>query len=256
MTQPQNARKQRARPAARKGGGRNNSSNNGPGNRSENRSRGNPKQLLEKYKNQAREALQAGDRVGAEYFFQFADHYQRLVNEMPAANPNRGSDNNRGDNNRGGNNENGDSNNNRNRRDHGRRRPDQNGARHANAAPKPESDVAQDTDKAPEQSAKVHEQPVPVAKEKPAVAKPVVSDGAKEAAVQEKPKRRPRAKKADKVDPADAPQPTEVHPELNLDADKAEVVEKPKRKAPVRRKRTVKADVETAKTPPKGDEAA
>ncbi|MCJ9430446.1 DUF4167 domain-containing protein [Kordiimonas marina] len=80
MKQAQNARKQRARPSSRKGG-----SNKGgnPGNaRSENRVRGNPKQLLEKYKNQAREAKQAGDRVLAEYYYQFADHYQRVVNDM------------------------------------------------------------------------------------------------------------------------------------------------------------------------------
>ena len=44
--------------------------------------RGNPKQLLEKYKNQAREATQAGDRVMTEYYLQFADHYQRVINEM------------------------------------------------------------------------------------------------------------------------------------------------------------------------------
>ena len=82
MKQAQNARKQRGRSAPRKGG-RNNSG--GGGNRTENRSRGNPKQLLEKYKNQAADALRAGDRVSAEYFFQFADHYQRVVNEMQPA---------------------------------------------------------------------------------------------------------------------------------------------------------------------------
>lgn len=78
MKQAQNARKQRGRPAQRKGG----RSNNNGGNRFDNRARGNPKQLLEKYKTQARDMLQAGDRVNAEYFLQFADHYQRLVNEQ------------------------------------------------------------------------------------------------------------------------------------------------------------------------------
>jgi len=84
MKQAQNARKQRARTSPRKGG-----SNKGgnPGNaRNENRVRGNPKQLLEKYKNQAREAKQAGDRVLAEYYYQFADHYQRVLNEMRGPN--------------------------------------------------------------------------------------------------------------------------------------------------------------------------
>ncbi|MBV1900067.1 MAG: DUF4167 domain-containing protein [Kordiimonadaceae bacterium] len=85
MKQAQNARKQRSRTAPRKGGGRNNNGSGGGGNnRSDNRSRGNPKQLLEKYKTQARDALQAGEPVNAEYFFQFADHYQRVVNEMQA----------------------------------------------------------------------------------------------------------------------------------------------------------------------------
>ena len=80
MKQAQNARKQRGRPAPRKGG--RNGGGGGGGNRSENRPRGNPKQLLEKYKTQARDALQAGDRVNAEYYLQFADHYQRVVNEQ------------------------------------------------------------------------------------------------------------------------------------------------------------------------------
>ncbi|MBO6504059.1 MAG: DUF4167 domain-containing protein [Kordiimonadaceae bacterium] len=77
MKQAQNARKQRGRSNARQ----NNRSGN-QGNRSEQKVRGNPKQLIEKYKNQAREALQAGDRTQAEYFFQFADHYYRVMSEM------------------------------------------------------------------------------------------------------------------------------------------------------------------------------
>lgn len=76
MKQAQNARKQRGRPSSRQGG-----KSAGSGNRSEQKIRGNPKQLVEKYKNQAREALQAGDRTQAEYFFQFADHYYRVSNE-------------------------------------------------------------------------------------------------------------------------------------------------------------------------------
>lgn len=76
MKQAQNARKQRGRPSARQNG-----KAGGQGNRSEQKVRGNPKQLVEKYKNQAREALQAGDRTQAEYFLQFADHYYRVLNE-------------------------------------------------------------------------------------------------------------------------------------------------------------------------------
>ncbi|BBD99436.1 DUF4167 domain-containing protein [Sphingobium amiense] len=76
------------RQAGRRNRGRNN--NNGrpngnnrgggdSGNRIDNRSRGNAAQLLEKYKNMARDAQMAGDRVNAEYYFQFADHYFRVL---------------------------------------------------------------------------------------------------------------------------------------------------------------------------------
>lgn len=51
------------------------------GNRQDNRQRGNAAQLLEKYKNMARDAQLAGDRVQSEYFLQFADHYFRVLDE-------------------------------------------------------------------------------------------------------------------------------------------------------------------------------
>ncbi len=51
------------------------------GNRQDNRQRGNAAQLLEKYKNMARDAQLAGDRVQAEYYLQFADHYFRVLGE-------------------------------------------------------------------------------------------------------------------------------------------------------------------------------
>jgi hypothetical protein len=55
------------------------------GNRSmEPRQRGNAVQLLEKYNNLAREAHQQGERVQAEYYMQYADHYHRVVAEMRA----------------------------------------------------------------------------------------------------------------------------------------------------------------------------
>mgnify|MGYP002783766197 CR=1 FL=1 len=38
-------------------------------------------QLFDKYTNMAREALSAGDRVAAEFHYQYADHYLRLMNE-------------------------------------------------------------------------------------------------------------------------------------------------------------------------------
>ena len=52
-----------------------------PGNRQDNRQRGNAAQLLEKYKSMARDAQLAGDRVQTEYYLQFADHYFRVLSE-------------------------------------------------------------------------------------------------------------------------------------------------------------------------------
>ena len=54
------------------------------GNRIDSRQRGNASQLLEKYKNLARDAQTQGDRVTAEYYLQFADHYFRVLNEHRA----------------------------------------------------------------------------------------------------------------------------------------------------------------------------
>jgi hypothetical protein len=56
--------------------------NQGAGNRLEVRVRGNANQLLEKYKQLARDAHQSGDRVAAEYYLQHADHYFRVLNDV------------------------------------------------------------------------------------------------------------------------------------------------------------------------------
>jgi len=68
-----------------------------PGNRQDNRQRGNAAQLLEKYKSMARDAQLAGDRVQTEYFLQFADHYFRVLGESRSRfeeqNPGRQRDN-------------------------------------------------------------------------------------------------------------------------------------------------------------------
>src|SRR3546814_99364 len=50
-----------------------------PTRRSSDLARGNAAQLLEKYKNMARDSQMAGDRVNAEYYLQFADHYFRVL---------------------------------------------------------------------------------------------------------------------------------------------------------------------------------
>jgi hypothetical protein len=55
-----------------------------PGNRQDNRQRGNAAQLLEKYKSLARDSQLAGDRVQTEYYLQYADHYFRVLGENRA----------------------------------------------------------------------------------------------------------------------------------------------------------------------------
>src|SRR5215217_1035070 len=57
---------------------------NSPGNRQDNRQRGNAAQLLEKYKSMARDSQLAGDRVQTEYYLQYADHYFRVLGESRA----------------------------------------------------------------------------------------------------------------------------------------------------------------------------
>lgn len=53
-----------------------------PGNnRQDTRQRGNATQLLEKYKNMARDAQLGGDRVQSEYYLQYAEHYFRMLGE-------------------------------------------------------------------------------------------------------------------------------------------------------------------------------
>jgi hypothetical protein len=75
----------------RRGRGNNNSNSNRPQsnnnnrngfdyqNRIDNRARGNASQMLEKYKKLAADAQHNDDRVNAEYYLQFADHYFRVL---------------------------------------------------------------------------------------------------------------------------------------------------------------------------------
>jgi Domain of unknown function (DUF4167) len=67
-----------------RGGGPRSPNQPSPGNRQENRSRGNAAQLLEKYKSLARDAQLQGDRVQSESYLQFAEHYFRVLNESRA----------------------------------------------------------------------------------------------------------------------------------------------------------------------------
>ncbi|WP_020400564.1 DUF4167 domain-containing protein [Kordiimonas gwangyangensis] len=232
MKQAQNARKQRGRSPARKGGGK----PGGQGNaRNEPKVRGNPKQLLEKYKNQAREAKQAGDRVMAEYYYQFADHYQRVLNDMRGPNSYVESDDDdyEIDGNRDGNQEargEGRGNDNRGEGRDGRgegrgenRRGRNRGGRQG----------GRDNDDAPADANSAQE-----------------SDGESN---EERPRRgrgrNPRRGAEAAVDPAKSEQPVEVHPELDLDGTVAAPEggsddEKPKRRratSATPRKRTPRA---------------
>lgn len=65
----------------RRGRGNRNQGNGGGGqsNRIDSRARGNAPQLLDKYKKLAEDAHRNGDRVQAEYYLQFADHYFRVI---------------------------------------------------------------------------------------------------------------------------------------------------------------------------------
>ena len=58
--------------------------NQDQGNRIDSRARGNAAQLLEKYRNMARDAQLSGDRVMTEYYLQFADHYFRVLSDARA----------------------------------------------------------------------------------------------------------------------------------------------------------------------------
>ena len=47
-----------------------------------NRNKGNVSQLYQKYLKLAKEASSTGDRIQTEYYFQFADHYSRVMVEL------------------------------------------------------------------------------------------------------------------------------------------------------------------------------
>lgn len=76
----------------RRGGGHNGGNNrtqvfdsNGP----EVRIRGTAFQICEKYQALAKDAASSGDRVLAESYLQHAEHYQRIISEWNAQNPQR-----------------------------------------------------------------------------------------------------------------------------------------------------------------------
>ena len=71
-----NTNRRRGRGNRQQGGGNQN--------RIDSRARGNAPQMFDKYKKLAQDAAHNGDRVQAEYFLQFADHYFRVIADNKA----------------------------------------------------------------------------------------------------------------------------------------------------------------------------
>ncbi len=76
MNNNRNNNRRRGRGNRQQGGGNQN--------RVDSRARGNAPQLLDKYKKLAQDAAHNGDRVQAEYYLQFADHYFRVLADNKA----------------------------------------------------------------------------------------------------------------------------------------------------------------------------
>ena len=79
---PGSNRRPRTRPnninnnSSKRQGGKSSYDSNGP----DGKVRGTAQQVLEKYQALGRDATSAGDRISAEAYFQFAEHYYRVVN--------------------------------------------------------------------------------------------------------------------------------------------------------------------------------
>ena len=65
----------------RRGRGNRSQSGGNQVNRIDSRARGNAPQMLDKFKKLAQDAQHNGDRVQAEYYLQFADHYFRVISD-------------------------------------------------------------------------------------------------------------------------------------------------------------------------------
>ena len=78
MRQGQNKNRMRGRGNGRKGGNPRNQSFESNG--LDVKVRGNAQQVVEKYLTLARDASSAGDRINAESYYQFAEHYYRVMN--------------------------------------------------------------------------------------------------------------------------------------------------------------------------------
>ena len=77
MNNNRNTNRRRGRGNRQQGGGN-------QMNRIDSRARGNAPQMLDKFKKLAQDAQHNGDRVQAEYYLQFADHYFRVISDNKA----------------------------------------------------------------------------------------------------------------------------------------------------------------------------
>jgi hypothetical protein len=87
MRQGSNGRRPRGRPHRKQHGSaprHNNFESSGP----DGRIRGNAHQVYEKYVGLALDALSSGDRVAAENYYQYAEHYYRVLNARTDPQPN------------------------------------------------------------------------------------------------------------------------------------------------------------------------
>ncbi len=83
MKQETNPRRGRNRNTGKRNPNQNSRSRNYENSGSENKVRGSSQQILDKYLALARDASLAGDRIAAEGYHQYAEHYFRLLNPEP-----------------------------------------------------------------------------------------------------------------------------------------------------------------------------
>jgi hypothetical protein len=92
MNQSPNSRRGRGRNSGKRNSNQNSRSRNYDGSNADNKIRGSAQQILDKYQALAHDAALAGDRIAAEGFHQYAEHYFRILN------PEKGDDEGRNEN--------------------------------------------------------------------------------------------------------------------------------------------------------------
>jgi hypothetical protein len=80
MNQSPNPRRGRGRNSGKRNSNQNSRNRNYDGSNSDNKIRGSAQQVLDKYQALAHDAALAGDRIAAEGFHQYAEHYFRVLN--------------------------------------------------------------------------------------------------------------------------------------------------------------------------------